>query len=666
VTDLPLPDTTVANLTISAELFNAGDKDQKGVLKGKIDLVTEVDFISYTKVMPGRMKSITFEKQVTIPAGQTIIVSIDTNDFPQLSINNPYLWWPNGYGEQYLHNLELTYEIEGKVSDRENTTFGIRKITNKLKELDGEFGRVFYINGKRVFCRGGWLQPEILLDMDKKRIYDEARLLALANVNMIANEDAPSPPDEIMESYDKYGLMVWETFYQCWRMYPGSETADNPLDHELALKNSYDIIKRYRNHPSLVVWCVACEVTVCSDLYIPLRKYVQELDPTRPFLATSSYDWDVDKLTPYMKNDLPLGMTDDGPPDYTWYPEPYYFEKVLEVKQQMFRNEMGVPSVPTLSSLKKFIPNLGENKDFEFFPLDRVWAHHGAWDDKGYVYKAYDKALRARYGAPTTAEDYSRKAQFVNGSSYRAMYEAANHRMWDITSGVMLWKLNSCWPTVVWQLYDWFLNPTAAYYYTRKALEPLHIQLNAHDQSVSIINTYHRAQEDMTVSVRLFDFDMNLRWQRKEMVTIGEDQYKEVFTVSQVPDLTPVYFVKLELKNERDKTVSTNFYWLSSKTPVDLTDLNKLPQVKLDLSYELVENEHEYTVHATVKNPTDKLGFFTHLILNKGPNGEEVLPTFWEDNFFSLLPGEEKTVKAIVAKADLDGSVPFIIVNNER
>jgi beta-galactosidase/beta-glucuronidase len=180
VTDLPLPDTTVASLTISTELLNASGTAQKGILKGSIDLMKEIDFGTYTKTMPGEMKTISFEKEVEIPAGKTITVSFSPQGFPQLSVKNPYLWWPNGYGNQYLHNLKLTFEIDGKASDVENTMFGIRKITSTVKELDGEYGRVFYVNGKRIFCRGGWLQPDMMLDMDKKRVYDEARLLGRA------------------------------------------------------------------------------------------------------------------------------------------------------------------------------------------------------------------------------------------------------------------------------------------------------------------------------------------------------------------------------------------------------------------------------------------------------------------------------------------------------
>ena len=326
VTTLPLPDTSSADIKISMELKNKSNHKMRGTLMARISLMDTLEFPTYRKVLGGTMQDVMVSRDIDLDAGQSMQVTLSPSDFPALTIKNPHLWWPNGYGKQYLHKLELTFNTGNKVTDSKVVTFGIRQIKNELIRKGSDYGRVFYINGQRVFCKGGWLQPDALLHDDTKRIYNEARLLANANVNMVASEDAPSPPDEVLEAYDKYGLMCWETFYQCWRMYPGDRTTENnPLDHRLAVREAQDIIKRYRNHPSLVLWCIANEVTVAEDIYNPVRKYVSELDGTRPFIPTSSISWDVNKLTPYIKNDLPLGTTDDGTPDYNWNPESILF-----------------------------------------------------------------------------------------------------------------------------------------------------------------------------------------------------------------------------------------------------------------------------------------------------------------------------------------------------
>lgn len=669
VTDLRLPDTTIADLSVHAELKNVTDRVQKGILKGSIDLVNEVDFYTYTKKMTGKMNTIYFEKEIEIEPQTTKTFVLDPKEFKQLTIKNPYLWWPNGYGDQYLHNLKLSFNTKSGVSDAEQITFGIREISSSLKELNGEFGRVFYVNGERIFSRGGWIQPDMMLDMNKKRMYEEARLLAECNVNMIANEDMPSPPAHLMETYDKYGLLIWETFYQCWRMYPGEKSfEENPQDTELALKNAFDIIKRYRSHPSLVLWTSAVEVTVREEIYVPTRDSVKTMDGTRPWIATSSHGWDVDKLTPYMKEDLPTGMTDEGAPDYTWYPHPYYYDMILKVKQQMFRNELGVPSVPTYSSMKKFIFDLGKGEKNDIYPLDKNWAHHGAWDGDGYAYRAYDKAIRSQFGDPASAKDYIQKAQYVNAGSYRAMYEAANHKMWDITTGVMLWKLNSTWPTVLWQLYDWFLNPTSAYYFAKKALEPLHIQLNENDHTVAVINATHKKYEGLTAEVKVLNFKLIEQWSNEMVFDMEEDRYTNLFTLPALKNLSETYFVKLTLKNKSGKIVSDNFYWLSSSENPDFKDLVSLKKVDLKIeSVVLKEDESgEYNITMKVANPSDGLAFFNRMMITKGKGGDEVLPTFWSDNYFTLLPGEEKVLTAKIAKINLEGKIPVIVLDKEQ
>lgn len=671
VTDLQLPDTTNAYLTVSAELRNAGTAVRRGVLRGTIDLEKEIDFCTYKKQMPGTMPTVVFERAVEIPAGQTITVAFTPKDYAQLHIRNPHLWWPNGYGIQYLHKLKLTFEMNGKVSDEQTTTFGIRKITSTLKERDGEHGRIFWVNGKRIFSRGGFIQPDMLLDMNRKRMYDEARLLALAGVNMIANEDMPSPPEEVMETYDKYGLLMWEVFFQCWTSYPGTETFKNPTDTKLALRNMYDVVKRYRNHPSLVLWCMQIETIIREELYVPLREYIRQNDPTRPVIATSSHGWDVDKETPYIKPDLPTGMTDENAPDYTWYPHPYYYNKVLEVKDQMFRNEMGVPAVSTLASMKKYIYRLGKGEKTAYYPLDSVWAYHDAWDSiccppESYAYKPYDEAIRREFGQPQSAEDYIRWAQYVNAGSYRAMYEAANHRMWDITTGVMLWKLNATWPQVLWQIYDWFLNPNAGYFYAKKALEPLHIQMNEHNRMVAVINTMHRSHEELTADVRLYDFNMNIVWQQQQPLSIGEDCYKELFMLPQPKEITPVYYARLLLKDGNGKVISENFYWLSADGKNDFRAITQMPKVDLQLTSTTTTKDNDIVMRIKVKNSTNRLAFMHRLMITKGDSEDEVLPTFWTDNFLTIFPGEEREVMATFARQDLEGATPVLKLDRNQ
>jgi len=666
VSNLPLPDTSEANLSVSATLFNISNKKQTGVLKGKIDLLTEVDMGDYIKKYSGSMKTIIFEKEVEIPANDTVTICFNYKDFSQLTIKSPHLWWPNGYGEQYLHNLQLSFEQNGEISVTKNTMFGIREISSNLKELNGDYGRVFYINGRRVFCKGGWIQPDMLLDNDKKNIYDQVRLIANANLNIVSSEDMPTPSEDLLNACDKYGLMWWNVFYQCFNIVPGTNTAYNPYDHYLAVCSTNDIILRYRNHPSLIAWCGANETLPGPDLYLAIKSQLEKLDTTRTFLASTAIWWNWEKLTPYIKDDFPVGTTDNGPPDYTWYPVPYYFNMIDTAKNEMFHNELGMDAIPTLSSLKKFIFNLGNDTANPFFPLDSVWAEHGAWDGGGYAFKAYDNAIRNIYGFQTkSVSDYARIAQLVNADNYRAMFEAANSRMWNITTGVMIWKLNASYPDFAWEMYDWYLNPNAGYYYVKNACEPLHIQMNANDHEVSVINTYHNSFNGLKVRARVYDFNMNIKWKREIEINLGSDRYQEVFSIPQLSKISSVYFVRLELLDKTGKTLSSNIYWESSKSPEDFSSLSKLENTKLDLSYKVEETKNEYWVHVTIKNPSKELSIMNRLSIIKKDDNDEVLPTFWDNNFITLFPGEERTIEAKFAKKDLNGSAFKVVVNND-
>jgi exo-1,4-beta-D-glucosaminidase len=505
----------------------------------------------------------------------------------------------------------------------------------------------------------------MMFDMNRKRWYSESRLIANAGINIVANEEMPPIPNHVVEAFDKYGLLFWETLFPCSISYPGREKFKYPLDAGLAVRGAQDMIKRYRHHASLALWAFTNEVMLREEIYTPVRNLFREMVPSAPFIPTTCIRWDVDSLTPYIKPDLPLGTTDISYPGYNWQPDEYYYKMVLKVKDQMLRNEMGCPSVPVLSSMQKMIFNLGKGEKNALYPLDSVWAYHGAWDtgngESGYAFKDYDDAIRNYYGQPETVADYIRKAQYVNAGCYRAMYEAANHRMWDITQGVLIWKINSIWPTVVWQIYDWFLNPTSAYYFTQKALEPIHIQLNEHDFTVSVINTQYKELKDYSVSVKVLDFDLNTKWEKEETFSMGENQYKELFKLPQIKGLTPVYFVKLELKDRQGKTVSDNFYWFSTKPEPDFRQLSKLKPVDLKMDTQTVDEDTEYLVKVEVENASDRLAFMNRLMVCKGEGGEEVLPTIWSDNFFTLLPGEQKLLTASVAKADLNGKKPVVV-----
>ncbi len=659
-----LRDTTEANLTVNVPLVNNSSVPVKGVLTARISSLPEIDFITCKKKVSTLISPVTIKRDVTIGAGDTVTVSLTPEEYKALSIQNPPLWYPNGYGSQPLQQLELTFKPRGGAETRWSTTFGIREVKTRLMEReyishlgpDKEYGLVFIVNGVEIFSKGGWIQPDILLDNSRRNIYDQARLLALFGANTIGSEDMPAPDEAWLEACDKYGLMWWHVFHQCYRMFPGRANQNYPDDHDLAAAHVVDEIKRYRNHPAIVAWVGVNEVCPARDLYIATREAARSLDPSRPYIPTTSVSWDVEKLTPWLAEDLPTGTTDDGAPDYNWAPSDYYFDKIDEVYTQMFKNELGMPAPPVYESIEKFIPTI--NKPFDqrdrLWPLDSVWAEHGAWCVNNFVYRGFDNAVRTFYSDPVSARDYLLKAQLLSADGYRAMIEAANHRAWDITTGVMLWKLNSCWPDVAWQVYDWYLTPNAAYYFTRKAMEPVHAQLNANSEIPSVINNTQRETGPLVLETKIHDFTMKQQWSRRDTVSLAPNSYKELPAIPRGQKLAAVYLVTMTLTDASGREVSHNTYWRYSQHQ-NFYWLLRLPQGKLSRDVDVERDGNEWLVTVKLACSDDGCAFFKHLTIGNDEKGPSVNPVFWSDNFVTLLPGESRTLTARVAADMLDG-----------
>ncbi len=656
-----LYDTTSANLSIMTELVNHSDKTVKGRINAVVSLLTEIEFPTYTKKMDGKMKPVQISEEVTLTPGERKMIKLDGKEFPELNIKNPHLWYPNGYGEQWLHRLALSFTKNGHTSDFKEIDFGIREVKHDFLKNGDNYGRTYYVNGRRIFCKGGWIQPDILLDENAKNIYDQVRLMALAGINLIGSEDMPSLRDEWLEACDKYGVMWWHVFYQCYRMVPGRANENNPLDHDLAIAEVEDMVCRYRNHPSIISWVGVNEVLMNESLYRRTKSVVQRLDSTRDYFPTTSYHWDVASLTPYFLEDLPTGTTDDGGPDYNWEKPEFYFKKINEIYLQMFKNELGTPSMPEYNSLMRFMPRL-ECADplSPIYPLDSTWAEHGAWDANNFCYRSYDNAIRTMFGGtPKSVKDYADNAQILNADGYRAMFEAANHRMWDITTGVMIWKINSCWPDVGWQLYDWYLQPNASYYFAKKAMEPRHIQLNAHDFSVSVINAVHAKMSDVRAKVKVINLDMSEPWKYETSLDIDADSYKEVVKVPQNGKYSYNYFVKLELEDSAGKLISDNVYWFYSQHS-SLILLPELRKTEIECEYAVAKQDREYAIDVQLHNNADKPAFMKRVCVTDS-SGNEVNPVFWSDNYITLFPGEKKSLSARVAESDVNGDIKVVV-----
>jgi hypothetical protein len=599
VTDLPLPDTNRADLTVKVELRNHTAASQHGKLIGKIG-------------------ELTFSQAVTLEPGETRAVTLDKSNCPEVSISNPRLWWPNGYGDQPLYSLNLRFERDGGISDSKNVTFGIRKIsyvvTNQVLTI--------YVNGRRILCRGGnWGMDEGMLNCDRDGYDLRVRLHHDANLNMIRNWVGMVGQEAFYDACDRYGILVWDDF---WLANPSDDP--NPTDPAMFMANARDKIRRVRSHPSLALYCGRNEGMPPPELDGALRSAVAGLDGTRNYIPNSAAGT-VTGFGPY----------DDQNPE--WY---------FASRGRTFHSEMGIVAVPPVESMRAMMPV--EN----LWPINDMWAVHDYQSPRS---ELYTKRIEQRYGAAASIEDYCRKAQMVNLESAKAMYECLQARQ---GGGMLIWMTQSAWPSLICQLYDYYFEPTAAYFGAKKGCEPVHILWDSNADVIKAANNTVNDLAGLTAEARAYSLAGDELWHKSTSLDLPATSVKDCFAIERPVGRSPVFFIKLKLRQGKH-ILSDNFYWSSSKGG-SCTNLNDLPQVSLPVTVARSGDDRTCRLAVQVKNPSHGVALMIRLKVIRAGSGERVLPVFYEDNYFSLLPGESRSVSVEFANVNLAGEPPRLAV----
>ena len=329
-----------------------------------------------------------------------------------------------------------------KFHDIKEVTFGIRKITYSVPETDN---LTISVNGVKVFCKGGnWGMDEAMKRIPRERLEAQIRMHQIANCTMIRNWVGQSTSSDFYDLCDKYGILLWDEFFQ-----PNPGDGPNPADVPLYLSNVRDKILRFRNHPSIAIWCARNEGFPPKEIEESLKVLMKELEPVRHYQSSSTEG---------------RGVNSGGP--YYWRkPNEYY------VFNEAFKTEIGSSSIPTLESVHGMMPE----KDWEIINDD--WAAHEM--AKGYLRgDIYPEELNSRYGKALNLADFVRKGQMMNYEASRAMYEGRNAKLFNPCSGVLTWMSNPAQPSFFFQFYHHDLEPNSALFATKKACEPIHIQLN--------------------------------------------------------------------------------------------------------------------------------------------------------------------------------------------
>jgi beta-mannosidase len=606
-TDLPLPRVNSAELTADATLTNVSDKAQSGTLVGTYE---------------GARGQ--FKVPVTLAPGETKTVSS-----VQVHVDTPRLWWPNGYGPQNLCKLHLKFVIGRSVSDTSDTTFGIHSISYFKP---GEKTMTISVNGVPIMCKGGnWGMDEAMKRSPMKRLDAQLRLHHDANCTMIRNWIGMSTQEDFYEACDKYGILIWDDF---WLANPAD--GPPPLHPDWFLQNAREKVVRFRNHPSIGVWCGRNEGNPPKVIDDGLAMLIHELDPVRFYQKHSAAG---------------NGVGGGGP--YSLRPYGTYFGPFRD----SLHTEIGAPSIPTLEAVHRMMP------EKDWWPLNDDWAEHdlcrGA--QRG---DQYPQMVADRFGPLTGLPDFVRKSQLVNYECYRAIFEGRNSKLFHNATGVLLWMSNPCQPSFVWQLYSYDLEPNGAEFGTEKACEPIHIQMNPNDGRIQVINNTPQPLAGVTANISIYDL------KGKKIHTVGmpltaTPSAATDAMIAPAPDAQsgPVEFVKLELTDAKGKVLSENFYWRTTNGSVDFSALDTLPKAGLTASAERLAAGRTTKIAVTLRNPTQIVALMAHLQLRTSSTGDRVLPVFYSDNYVSLLPGESKRITIECATEDLKGQAPSLVLD---
>ena len=603
-------DSAPVSVPLSLRFF----AQRTGEAKGSVTLTTRIEPIGF----PG--EAVQFVSVHEVPPGETEL-SISADQQAELILRQPRLWWPVGYGEQPLYRLTLEARVDGVVSHVISRRFGVRTVGTRILESGG---RAWTVNGRTIRLTGGAWVPDFLLNWDAQRYRDEIRLMAEGNHTVVRiNGCGLVAPDVLLDACDEKGVLIWQDLSRT-----SVSGAWIPLDcdPEIFLPNIRDNVRRLRVHPSLLVWCGCNEAPPTETLGRPIQdEILPALDGTRPWIPSSSDD------VPWAKE---KNLTWTGGP---WHAVPLseYFRLYREDPQFVSRNEIGLASPPPIDSIAQFAPDYLPGEDN--FPLDQTLSYH---DATGPCYLRTHELLIGRFGWAANLNDYLWMGDVLNEMGYRGIFEAAN-KYRPRNAGTHLWKVNAAWPSFMWQVFDWYLRCNAGYYGMRSACRPLHVQHSADDQTLHVVSTLAKSLGDLRVHLKITDVSGKGEHEEFLPAAVGADETRMIGKVPSLVRDGRLHFISLRLLDSSETCLDESVTWFQNEeVRSDLLLLApSVVAVKAGVPKEL---DGDWVVDFEIENTSDSPAAFISLSLFCSGQGREVLPVYWTENFFTLLPGEKK------------------------
>ena len=655
ITRLPLPDNSTADVQINIPVHNGGSSARS--------IVVTVAF-----------EGVQVRKAADVPSGDSTL-RLSPGAYPALHLSHPRLWWPNGYGDPNLYHLHLTLSTAGAVSDQRTVAFGVREVTYELTLFDGSghlhrvevdptlaVGKdydpvdvrhedmrqtatgwastidpaavntpavrpvtdepgltdlVLKVNGVRIAVRGGnWGMDDSRKRVSRAHLEPYFRLHREAHLNMIRNWVGQNTEEVFYQLADEYGMMVWNDFWGSTQNYNAE-----PGDPELFIENARDTVRRYRNHPSIAIWCGRNEGVPPPVLNEKLIQMLHEEDGTRFYSPSSNQ----------------VNLRSSGP--YHWVEPSLYFSKL----NRGFSVELGISSFPTREAFEHTVAAADR------WPVSDAWAYHDWHQSEGGSTQELMRQLALQLGPFDSLPEFERRIQLFNYVDHQAIYEGMYAHLWKPNSGRMIWMTQPAWPSTMWQMYSSDYDTQASFYGIRKANAPLHVQMDLSDHTVEVVNTTRDVARGLRVHAVVVD-PKNAALASQDVSLDASANVTTPLFVLPVSDLFaahPLLFVRLELRDAAGALIADNFYWVA-RDAGSYRGLDKLATASIDSSVVLapqvdVDGATEKVWRVHLRNSGSDAAIALKLTLHH-TDGTRILPAYYSDNYVSLLPGEEREI----------------------
>jgi hypothetical protein len=648
-------DASKAALTFRTDVHNYSSVESNVTINGVI--------------APGNIR---FSKTIRVPANASQEVRIDG-----IVLDNPRLWWPNTYGGQPLYAVDATVGSGGTVQDRTQFKFGVREFTYPI---DGNRLSLF-CNGTRIVAKGGnWGMDDGLKTDTPEKYDDKMRLHAEENYTMIRNWVGMTNNRAFYEAADKYGILIWDDF---WLANPVD--GPNPDNETLFLDNAVDKIRKNRHHAALALYCGRNESSPPKTIDSGLKQRTQEYDGTRIYFPNSAGD-PVGSGGGYAIAAMPNRNKGTGIKEY--------FDEVPNVT---LRSECGIPNVPSLESMKKFLP------EKKLWPINESWALHdwtyhmngpaNTYMDALQLYKpgaftvptdtvqgqnpnAADLVF-ARYkkevlemveaaGKAYTLEQFQKIAQLINYENFKGVYEGLTVKR---SNGFLMWMSQSSWPSFMWQTYDWYLDTNAGYFGAKAANQATHAVWDPRDDSIVLSNLTPKSYSGVVTNMKVFDMNGRIvseqTWATPKLDPDAYGIRLATATADFAQSPTDLIFIRLTVRDGAGNALGDTLYWHNWKDYMRYESLNLLPEVRMSAAVsrktavagEIGNGNVLYTI--TLSNDSSAPAVQTRIRTISSATNEDIVPSFYSDNYFGLMPGESKTVTVEFSPKYLKGGQPI-------